>query len=731
MASDVAISVKDLRARLKPFVAAPSKLKVDELLLAAAARRVITQDEFDATKSAQVALCKRNTPSKEKLVALIWPLERDDKPAEARIKRKRGDVALRIASAKSTQFDVVTSTWKSFSRQAAQLLPIEQALRDQNKMAFEAHELANDHVLRLLRSGMDIPRLDQSFFQTCCSAVCVDVDGLPSINRHMHADLYDSALAWSELRPEGYVPVRAKGMRVFGQTLSQQMATECGNLVITTLYKRFFRYVRDKMDCSGAFAYKLVKKVYDVLLPPADKKKRASKPRRKKTAAASLVDERPLSASEDRVVDDLIALFSLPPSKSNLSSHPEAFMKPLRVFQRAAVDHGQKKFSLLPHTGGFTIKFVKINANTLRQIIINGLLDQDDCKPPSEPAFMAGQRAWWSKFFNIEKVETKNRTFGNEILTDGKSVKIVMVSSKPPIVEHRISCRLSVHPDTAYVTLIISPFNIQDFQDIQGLDPGMRDMFVSTNLQGCVQSCSSAEFYHDAKYTKSTVKIKRWTASDDHIRALVRDMPSKHETDPTERKAYVKYVLRAFDKLKSFYGGMRFRNFKLLRHIHAKKKLRDICKKLTAAAGSATMLAIGDWSANGVCARGKMGPCKKFRQEAKKWATVMDVDEDFTSKTCNCCKLRSLKNMRCHKHKTSKELRRREGRWRARDLFDDWDAPEGRPHISQKIHSMLHCSTNGCSSMTMNRDVNASKNILELAIAVLLGLPRPRAFCRY
>jgi hypothetical protein len=43
---------------------------------------------------------------------------------------------------------------------------------------------------------------------------------------------------------------------------------------------------------------------------------------------------------------------------------------------------------------------------------------------------------------------------------------------------------------------------------------------------------------------------------------------------------------------------------------------------------------------------------------------------------------------------------------------------------------MLHCDNNGCHGMTVNRDVNTSRNILHILRATIGGGPRPEAFHR-
>ena len=42
------------------------------------------------------------------------------------------------------------------------------------------------------------------------------------------------------------------------------------------------------------------------------------------------------------------------------------------------------------------------------------------------------------------------------------------------------------------------------------------------------------------------------------------------------------------------------------------------------------------------------------------------------------------------------------------------------------VHSVLHCKKNGCLDITMNRDDNASKNILDIFLYYLMFGPKQR-----
>ena len=101
------------------------------------------------------------------------------------------------------------------------------------------------------------------------------------------------------------------------------------------------------------------------------------------------------------------------------------------------------------------------------------------------------------------------------------------------------------------------------------------------------------------------------------------------------------------------------------------------------------------------------GPSGRLKRELSRYCKVVTLDEFRTSKTCNCCKQCSLKNMRVRR----------------------WSEEVGR-FANQSVHSVLHCHNSACPSMTMNRDVNASRNLLEIVEAQLAGHMRPAAFRR-
>lgn len=286
--------------------------------------------------------------------------------------------------------------------------------------------------------------------------------------------------------------------------------------------------------------------------------------------------------------------------------------------------------------------------------------------------------------FNISKFETATRKFAREILTDGKTVSVIL--RKPRHITFRRDLRES------------------DFDLMWGLDPGRRDLFVATNPSGEKLSCSSREFYEDARYTRSNKTMQGWRNRNPFVDQSFAGMPTKKIASLEKLKVYTTYVIPRLDRLVEFervkpYRKLRFRRYKL-----AKKKLRELCLRLTAVGGHRTLVGFGDWSNGDNIKRHPKGPVKALERELKRHCTVESIDEFRTSKLHANCQ---------------------------RELSKQFSLQKCRDGIvrTRKAYSVLHCRNNGCFGTTVNRDENASRNMLLLLQHRLHG-HRPREFCR-
>ena len=339
-----------------------------------------------------------------------------------------------------------------------------------------------------------------------------------------------------------------------------------------------------------------------------------------------------------------------------------------------------KLFTMLPNRGHFTINYVEICTSCLHDTLIAQKLTKLGNKE-----FMEKKDEFWRGMFNVEQFETENRKFHYEIMTDGKGVSVVLTKPLRASKDH--------------------PVNVDDYDKIWGLDPGRREMFVCSDEEHNVVRCTTKEYYHDTKIYYSNKKIKKWYGEDAKISTLFSNMPTLKTSKVDDMKVYLMTMFQNIHYLFDFHWKKRFRDLKFTRFVMAQKKLYQLCKKI--ANKGNVLVGFGDWSNNDKCIKGhSKGPVEKFKAELKKYCKVVDVDEYLTSKLCHNCKCET-ENMRFN-------------------VYDE----HNKKQSSKKVHSVLCCKNTQCERNVMNRDVNASRNILEILMSTLTSKIRPICFRR-
>ena len=581
---------------------------------------------------------------------------------EAKLKRKRPDVTARRATNAGTTVSVVKTTLNSFCKEEGKALPWESVLQDMNKAVLEAYVLANIHVVRLCQANLPIESLNNTFFYRCLSAVVSDKQKFRDCEQ-----LKQSAVLYNEWRATNVD--RAKNKYIssgWQQNASLQMARNTSNAVNFNFYQRFHKHLKRKYDFDGRHVYGKMKRILDPEYDgddPVVLEWRARIPRREFDGK---LDSRP------HLLLPLTYLFLFDIEERNREN-------------KAAPDYVQiRSFSLLPYKRGFECSHFKMCKAGLW-----ALLRRAEIKVPHQgTGWNEVADEWWRELFHVDKFETVNRKFAGEIVTDGKSVSISMRKPKREPV--------------------IRELNAKDYDVMWGLDPGRTDLFVASNQNGEKVSCSAREFYEDARYKKRNQKIRVWQENRPDVLEATRNMPTKKTSSLERLKEYVEFMIPRMDLLLKFAMVKPFRKLKLRSYIFAKKKLRELCLKLTAQAGRRTLVGFGDWSnqdIGGLIKKCPAGPVKPFERMLRQYCRVEPIDEFRTSKL----------HERCHSplvHQYSKRMCR--------------DGVER----TLKVHGVLHCKNNGCHGMTVNRDENASKNMLLLLQRKIQGEERPSEFCR-
>ena len=661
--------IKDVRKKLQGKVASPSKLSPTEVLLKAAAYRLISRETFEAVRNRKIRGRTHKT-TKSAFASLVWPETPEEVPVAP--KRKRPDLAKRLVESKNKKFDVVACSWRRVCKDDTWelLTPVLNTIMDRlNQVTMEAYELANYHVIRCLSEGVPVQPLDKTFFYRCCNAVCVDRKGSRVVVEE------DASLDLSAERFHGWrrnvrrSAACKSGLRAPFQVLSGDMATACDNMFDATFFRRFRNWVRRTIDCSGKYATKIVSLV---------------------------IGDQKTEQTKDVFV---LRLRSRLPHRTEISSsNKHLFMPLLRLFQRSCDGRRQ---SLLPHKKGFKPHMLTINNNTLRMLLIESKVEGI----PSEAEFLKRSDEWWSKLFRIQKFETKNRFFTNEIVTDGKSARLVMFR-----MVKGASKKDKKKDDSSYRVPLVDWSHVKE---VRSIDPGKRAMATSAGVGFVEQSpsllpilrFSSKQFYNDARYVKTRRKEAFWKSNDQDVIKAENDLTHTLRNYDNLRDAEGRMIgmWRAMDVLVPFYSTHRFKNTRLNRFVGAKKALSAIVAKMTGGRSDkgSTVIGIGDWGAKSTGIKGcPGGPHRKLERGLEKAASVFKVDEKYTSKTCWCCHQQAMRNMTT-KNQTGRRV---------------------------KVHGVLHCQSSDCKGKTWDRDHNGALNILEIAMCLLRGWERPSCY---
>ena len=254
---------------------------------------------------------------------------------------------------------------------------------------------------------------------------------------------------------------------------------------------------------------------------------------------------------------------------------------------------------------------------------------------------------------------------------------------------------------------------------IVGVDPGFTDVVTATDNGGKTVSYSSAQYYHDAYFNHSARRTKRWNAD---LRELTDQITHGNTARLKNFKAHIRAYLLALPRLLEHRRTMGYRRMRFLRFVMRQKAINKICN-LLAPAGKPTYIGFGDWNggARSPISRRTSGPMNAIKRQLQEMKNVhFDlIDEDLTSVTCHGCHQR-LTNMKAKSTNYKKSK----------------DGKRGEKYVTHsRVHKVLHCRnsdnrSSGRCGTTWNRDVNASKNILLIAVKKFTGEGRPMQFCR-
>ena len=545
-----------------------------------------------------------------------------------------------------------------------------------NKVVFEAYAFANLHILRLLEEGKPLPKLNQSFFQVCCAYVSAMRD--KKEKAQMDDELNITFDKYQVCRPETFKPAFRDNISIILNYLAADMEVATTNHLVLNFYKRFSGYVRAKYpDTTAEYRYGVCKGLY----------------------------EEKYLGQDPVVLEYRKKLGDKPPYDKYIKKDPSHVLSVYYEILDFNIKTNGRLFSLLPHKGGFQMSYITIDASVLRDLIVGEhLVPLKDNRKKAERDYElptisqlrkdieTNSRPYWEKFFNITQHETTNRKFAL-FKTDGKTVSIILeVPERPKPVKEQKKSKKAVS----------CPYKIEDYGCVVGIDPGYRYTFVGFNNQDEVVKCSGAQYYHAVGINRVNARQKRCYDNSPEFLDYKSNMPSSKTTDSKVLMTYLTYALKGIDNAFQVHFNNPFRKWKFTTFIKKQKVFHSLCKKITKKTNrhdttTNALVGFGDWSnpRDSIIRGHRRGPVNALKEELKRWCPVVSVNEFRTSKLCCCC--------HCETTKVK---------------FD-----------GKQVNSVLRCSNNECG-ITIDRDINGSKNIYMVFNKMLKGETLPKAFCR-
>jgi len=589
-----------------------------------------------------------------------------------KVKVVRDDVKQRKEDNKNTDFTCIKSSWKSFCKN--NLLAdtiVEDILPKINTISFLSYKLLNYHFTRLLEENKPLPEIKQNlFYQACCmvSRLKYTKDTTDTTT-----ELYKSFSQMKEYITDA-LPARDYLCLGYITNLNKLQLTMTNNHLKLNFYNRFRKYLKLRTgETDNAVVYHWLKDIYEVKYE-----------------------------GKNTFILYMREWLKYTPTEANIVKHSNHFVKIyysiLKEFEKYPETKGVRTFTLLPHKHGFTQSHITIcNAgleNTLKYIAnelkrANNNIDSGlDVKK-----FAENSNDYWKELFNITKYETKNKKFGYTILTDGKSVVLQM--------------RKPVKPEKT-----ATQYTEQQYDNFLGIDPGIRALITSYDTNDKVIQVSTREYRRESKMIYACKKRENWYKRWEHYEEW-KLIPTIKTSKTSVMKEYFKYVFPRLRIFTEFHIEKGFRNLNFTSYCRSKATLAKICERISGVTKKTkhmkTLVGFGDYSQqHGLVKSHPTTPILRLKKELRRYCKVVDIDEYKTSKTCSSC---------------NKEI----VLYRNRIQRKKMGVLEPIAKMTN-IHSVIRCKHNECKLCCMDRDINASKNILGLLLNQYRGEERPVCF---
>lgn len=633
------------------------------------------------------------------------------------------------------------------------------------QVQLEAWHIANLHVLRCMEIDIELPILDQTFFNWCCQGA--RANGIraakPKADKEIKLDRKRKpARSVDEGLRETVRLYRSERESINGYTnppqleydgndilqIAGQMRVNAENMIILHFEKRLSMYAR-------------------LLLEEETEKTVPASEVRRLVRACYREEDGEFAEDETK----LRAWLGFVPYENIIKDNLEHFVAKLYVILRKVEasqlknpnKKGIRSFSLLPYSSSYSAAHVVINGSTLQGFCARIFKETDGRNPLDIPLAKSGKvlqskeevckkkELFLRRGFAVSQFETMapnvtisrrefdemdhaskspfaSRLFANQITTNGYSASVLLTRPKLEAENGKKKPRTQrTKNDDVFDGEWLSLPTDYEADALIAIDPGMRSLCTAVSDGGVknkkkkkamqaarvprqvgvetVHAISTREYRHLAGMNKARFWHENLKKRKKHYARAINSIPS-YKTSSFE--VYV-WRLKIFWKhvsfLLKFCADNAFLKWRFFQSRMKEKAADAMAKRLVPIASPRVLVGYGDWSRRDGISGHASSPVKGFRKALKKRATVVPIDEYRTSKLCSNCHSPLEQALLPTKTKDNEV-------------------------VLKKTRNVLRCPTSSCKANFWNRDVNAARNILSLLKCKLLGLGRLEAFCR-
>ena len=588
---------------------------------------------------------------------------------DVNVRKKRSDVSKRKNENKNLSFHIIKMKLNRFSKNEKFKNLLIKNVANMNKIKSYAYHLINFHTLRCLDNGLELPDYNnQNFYYKCMAYVSRFQNRKETIDSNN--ELVKSIMLFMNNIIE---PPTKNYCGNLINNASIEMKTVVINHMVLNFPNRLKRYCLLKYGIKDI--WHLVNNLFEGIVHYVPNK-----------AEQEIKDFIYISPKEDNI-------------KQNLHHFLKLEYQIQKYFDTLELNtKGLRNFSITPTKGSFVHSYMKICSSCLGDILKSS--NDSELK-----------KLGWRDLFNINAIETCNKSFHNEILTDGYGVSITLEKSlNIDIFEvdecNKITCSCGYkisksgykkHLDSqTHIRKIRTKKTIDDdceeYERYVGIDPGINQIFTGVDDNNLFINCSSNEYRTKSKIIDNLEWNKRQIKENPTIQTIINNLKSFKTVDINNYKEAFDTYNNNYNTMVEFYNNKPYKKWKFKTYCFSKKTISQMCK--TICKDKKTLVGYGDWSKNqGIIKKHPSTPNKKLREALARYKNckVISVNEYRTSKECSKCKEAVYNIKNCNK---------------------------------KRCHQVVRCSNNECS-MCWQRDKNASRNILRKLYSENLGRNPP------